>query len=102
MRTGCALMALPFLLAALCLPAWAAVPAEVLSTQEEGLELDKLERSAEENGGTIDYGTSLDEGLAELIDTGTRELGGVIRRAVRSGVLILVILLFCRDRKSVV
>ena len=101
MRSRFALMALPFLLAALCLPAQAAAADEVLITQEEGLELDKLERSAAENGGMADYGTGLDEGLAELLDTGTRELGSVVRRAVRSAVLILVILLFCSLAETV-
>ena len=86
---------LPLLLAALCLPAQALTAEEALSVQEERLELDKLERSAAENGGTAEYGAGLDEGLVSLLDTGTRELGGVVRRAARSGVLILMILLFC-------
>lgn len=95
MRNWLTLLVLPPLLAVMCLPVQAASPGEVSGIQIEGLELDELERSAAENGGTVGYGTSLDEGLAELIDTGTRELRGVIRRAVHSGVLILVILLFC-------
>ena len=83
------------LLAALCLPVRALTPDEVLDMQSDKLDLDGLERAAVEQGGTAEYGASLDEGLAELIDTGTRELSGIVRRAVRSGVLILVILLFC-------
>ena len=35
------------------------------------------------------------DGRGELVDTGTRELAGIVRRAVRSSVLILLILLFC-------
>lgn len=95
MRKIAALALLPLLLAALCLPGRAMTPAETLSRQEESLELDELERSAKENGGTAEYGAGLDEGLAGLVDTGVREFDGVLRRAVRSGVLILVILLFC-------
>lgn len=94
-RKIAALALLPLLLAALCLPGRAMTPAETLSRQEESLELDELERSAKENGGTAEYGAGLDEGLAGLVDTGVREFDGVLRRAVRSGVLILVILLFC-------
>ena len=94
-------MLLPLLLAVLCPRAWALTPDEVVSMYEEELEVDKLERSAAENGGMADYGAGLDEGLAGLLDTGTRELGGVIRRAVRSGVLILVILLFCAMAQTV-
>ena len=101
MKNWFTLALLPFLLVALCLPARAASPGEIVDIPIEGLELDALERSAAENGGTVDYGTSLDEGLAELIDTGTRELSGVVRRAVRSGVLILVILLFCSLAETV-
>ena len=85
----------PFLILALCLPAWALTPGEVQAMQEDELDLDGLEREAAAQGGTAEYGTSLDEGLSDLIDTGTRELSSIIRRAVRSGVLILLIVLFC-------
>lgn len=101
MRNWLALSVMPLLLAVLCLPARASSPDDVLNIQIEGLELDELERSAAENGGTVGYGASLDEGLAELIDTGTQELRSVVQRAVRSGVLILVILLFCSLAETV-
>ena len=90
-----AVLLLPLLLAALCLPVRALTPGEAQAIQEEELDLDGLERAAAEQGGTAEYGADLDEGLAGLIDTGTRELSGIIRRSVRSGVLILLILLFC-------
>lgn len=89
------LLLAPLLLAALFLPARAAALDRAQAVQEDELGLGELERAAEEQGGTAEYGASLDEGLAGLIDTGTQELAGVVRRAVRSGVLILVILLFC-------
>ena len=85
----------PFLILALCLPAWALTPGEVQAMQEDELDLDGLEREAAAQGGTAEYGMDLDEGLAGLIDTGTRELSGIVRRAARSGVLILLIVLFC-------
>ena len=85
MRTRLIVLLLPLLLAGLALPAGALTPEEVLERQEQALELDELERSARENGGSAQYGAGLDEGLADLLDTGTRELAGVVRRAARSG-----------------
>ena len=95
MRKILAVMLVPLLALGLCLPAGALSPGEVQAIQEEELDLEGLEREAAARGGTAEYGMSLDEGLAELIDTGTRELSGIVRRAVRSGVLILLIVLFC-------
>ena len=85
----------PLLVWALVLPAQAADQEEILSSQEEALDVDELERAAGESGGEIDYGTGLEEGLEQILDTGSQEIGGVVRRAVRSGVLILLILLLC-------
>lgn len=92
---------LPLLLALLCQPVRASSIGEVRIVQGEDFGLDGLERAAAEQGGTAEYGAALDDGLAELVDTGTRELGGILRRAVRSGVLILVILLFCALAETV-
>ena len=95
MRKVLALTLAPLLALGLCLPAGALTPGEVQAMQEDELDLEGLEREAAAQGGTAEYGMSLDEGLAELIDTGTRELSGIVRRAARSGVLILLIVLFC-------
>lgn len=92
---------LPLLLAALCPPARAVSPEDAQAAQEAEFGLDELERAAAEQGGAARYGAGLDEGLAGLVDTGSRELGGVIRRGVRSGVLILLILLFCGVAETV-
>ena len=89
MRGRLAFALLPLVLSLLCLPAWAG------TVREEDFGVSEVERSAAEQGGTAEYGAGLDDGLAELVDTGTRELAGIIRRAVRSSVLILLILLFC-------
>ncbi|HIT31347.1 MAG TPA: stage III sporulation protein AE [Candidatus Enterenecus stercoripullorum] len=86
---------MPLLVWALVLPARAATQEEILSSQEEALDVDELERAAGESGGEIDYGTGLEEGLEQILDTGSQEIGGVVHRAVRSGVLILLILLLC-------
>lgn len=92
-----ALLALP----ALFLPAGALTGQEALERQEELVEVDELQRSAQQNGGELEYGISLDEGLEHLLDTGTRELSGSMRRAARSGALLLVILFFCALAESV-
>lgn len=89
-----ALLALA-LLPALCLPALALGAGEALERQEELADVDGLRRSAAENGGEARYGATLDEGLEDLLDTGTREVRGAVRRAARSAALLLVILLFC-------
>ena len=92
-----ALLALP----ALCAPAQALTGQEALERQEELIQVEELQRAAEQNGGQAQYGDSLDEGLENLLDTGTQELGGAVRTAARSGALLLVILLFCALAESV-
>lgn len=89
------------LLPALILPAGALTGEEALRRQESELELDELQRAAAEGGSETEYGASLDEGLESLLETGTRELGGVVRTAARSGALLLVILLFCSLAETV-
>lgn len=91
----------PLLALALTGAAFAVTPDEVLSGQEDALDVDELERAAERSGGTVDYGVGLDEGLEQLLDTGSGQIRGVTRRAVRSGVLLLVILLLCGVAETV-
>lgn len=68
---------------------------DTVIAQSEALRLDELERAAGQYAPSMDMtqGISLNQGLSELIDTGTRELGGVLRPAIRSGVLILIIVI---------
>ncbi len=89
------------LLALLCLPARALTGQEALEGQEELVDVDALRRAAQESGGGAQYGATLDQGLESLLDTGTRELGGALRKAGRSGALLLVILMFCALAASV-
>ena len=74
----------------------AGVGDDLLSAQSDALELDKLQRSAGEYGSGLDLekGISLDDGLQQLLDTGSEQLNGVVRKALHSAVLILVIILF--------
>ena len=100
MRGRWAVLAALLILPALWRPARALSGEEVLRRQQELIEVDELQRSAEENGGELEYGISLDEGLGQLLDTGTRELGGSVRKAARSVALLLVILFFCALAES--
>ena len=86
----------PVLIWAMVLPARAATQQEeILSAQEQALDVDELERAAGQTGSEIDYGTGLEQGLGQILDTGSQELVGIVRRAVRSGVLILLVMLLC-------
>lgn len=72
-----------------------AYAAEVLDEQSDALKLDELERAAGDYspGGVV--GLDLDDGLKGILDTGSGELGGVVHKALRSGVLLLVVVLLC-------
>ena len=86
------------LLTLLCCGAQAAeTEDEVLSAQAEALDLHGLEQAAEEYGGgqAVTPDTSLEEGIQAILDTGSDEVFGVVRKAVRSGVLLLAVVLLC-------
>ena len=86
------------LLALLCCGARAAETEDtVLTAQSEALDLHGLEQAAEEYGGgqAITPDTSLDDGLQAILDTGSDQVFGVVRKAVRSGVLLLAVVLLC-------
>ena len=91
MRQAAWILLLPVLVGLLCLPAHGAAA----EGQEQIVDIEKLEHSAEENGGTVDYGVSLEEGLIDLWSIGKEELGGIVKRGIRSGVILLLILLLC-------
>lgn len=101
MRWKLTALLLPLALWALLLPARAMTMDEVLARQEEAVDIEGLKRAAEDSGSAAEYGADLDEGLNGLLDTGSEELGGIVRRAVRSGVLLLIILLFCAVAQTV-
>ena len=70
---------------------------DAVAQQAEALELDRLQRAA---GGALEDleltdGLSLDRGLREILDTGTAAVPGILRRAVRSGVVLLAVVLLC-------
>ena len=86
---------LPLLPILLARPAAAVSAEQALGLQEETFEIQKLERAAEKAGGTAEYGATLNEGLARLLKSGRESAGGIIKEAVRSGVLLMLIVMFC-------
>ena len=68
----------------------AASASDVLAAQSEALDLDALQDAA--GGylpdGALEAGISLDEGLQTILNTGSGQISGVVRKAVRSGVLL--------------
>lgn len=84
------------ILLALLTPCFAAESDAIRSVQEDALDLDALEDAAQDYMGDLtleDIG--LDQGLQKVLETGSGELSGVIRKAVRSSVLLLLIVLLC-------
>ncbi len=78
------------------LPAAASSSEDVLDEQSKVLGLDKLaEAAGEYSPGDTVTGVDLDAGLQDLLDTGSDQLAGVLRKAVRSGVLLLTVVLLC-------
>ena len=86
------------LLLCLCLT-WttaAAAAGNVLEQQSDALGLDELSDAAGEYAPEGAVGeVDLNQGLSDLLDTGSAELSGVVRKAVRSGVLLLAVVLLC-------
>ena len=99
----CRLLILPVLLLLLTGQALAAGTAEqadqeaVVAAQSDALGLDELERAAEgyTGGAALSPGMDWDDGIQQIVDTGSGQLSGVVRRAVRSGVLLLAVVLLC-------
>lgn len=82
------------LLLALVLPARAA-QSDVYEVQKDALELEELEQAAEEYMDFTLNDIDLDQGLRSVLETGSAELPGVVRKAVRSCVLLLAVVLLC-------
>ena len=89
------LAVLAVLLAVLTGTAWASQG--VLEAQSDALDLDGLEDAGAEwmPGADLSAGLDVDGSIGQILDTGSAELGGVIRKALRSGALLLAVVLFC-------
>ena len=99
MRRGYrALTVLLCCLSLLTVPAWAAQSQEedVLERQAQALELDELDEAAGDYappGGVT--GTDLEEGLSQIWESGSRELPDAVGKGLRSGGLLLAVVLLC-------
>ena len=92
MRIPLLIIAIVFLL---CGRAYALETDEILQSQADALDLDGLQQAVEEYAPEFDWTQTpdLDGGLADLLKTGTESLHSVIQMALRSGLLLLTIVL---------
>lgn len=81
----------------LILSAPASAQTDVTEAQADALGLDKLTQAAEGYGPQtpLENGLQLDQGLQDILDTGSGAVWGVVQKAVRSGVLLLIVVLLC-------
>lgn len=70
---------------------------DIIESQWEALDTEGLEESAQEYMGDIvlDPTIDLDEGLMSILDTGSGQVVGILRKGLRSGVLLLVVVMLC-------
>lgn len=75
----------------------AAFAGDVLSAQSAALDLDGLKNASGDYLQDVDIveGVSLDQGIQAILDTGSAQISGVLHKALRSGVLLLAVVLFC-------
>ena len=76
--------------------------ADVVEEQSEALGLDRLEEMTEGylDGVSPDASIDLNEWLSQILEDAGGQVGGVLKKAVRSGVLLLVIVLLCGMTES--
>ena len=79
----------------LAVPCQASTAGEGQSLYEDLIEVDELEQAARKSGAETDYGVGLDEGLNALLESGLTEAEGVVKRALKSGVKLIVIVMLC-------
>ena len=90
-----------FLILLLLLPlmgtASAAEETDIPAIQSEALDLEGLQNAGEEwvPDVTLEDGLDLEDGLQSILDTGSGQVFGVVRKALRSGVLLLAVVLLC-------
>lgn len=75
----------------------AAGETDIPAAQSEALDLEGLQAAGEQwaPGVELDEGLDLEEGIQTVLDTGSGQVSGVLRKALRSGVLLLAVVLLC-------
>lgn len=68
---------------------------EVVQSQAQAIGIDEIEQMAEEYAPEIEWSgaTDLDSELESILETGTASLNGVLKKSIRSGVLVLAVVL---------
>lgn len=68
---------------------------EIIDAQAEALGLEDLRRAAQEYAPDIKWTQvpNLDEGLKNLLENGSESFGGIVKQALRSGILLLSVVL---------
>jgi len=86
---------LVWLVSSLTLPACAMDLSSAVSKQEEAAGIPELEREAERLGSKVKYGESLETGVSKLLQesVGIAKMAG--KAALKSGITILIVVLFC-------
>lgn len=81
---------------------WSAPLAGAADSETDASQLDGLREAAGEYAPALteEESVDLDGALLDLVDTGTEALGGVVRPAVRSAVLVLCIVMLCGVAKG--
>lgn len=69
---------------------------DIVESQADAVDVELLEDIAGEYAPDVDWsqGVDLDQGLANILETGTQSIKGVVKKALRSGVIILLIVMF--------
>ncbi len=67
----------------------------VQEAQAEALDLEGLQDAAEAQGQSVTLGTGLEEGLRDLLASGSATLTGTVREALGSGITLLAVVALC-------
>lgn len=70
---------------------------DIPAAQSEALDLDGIQAAGEEwvPGVDLEEGMDLEDGIQAILDTGSGQVSGILRKALRSGVLLLAVVLLC-------
>jgi len=85
----------PLIALLLSIKGYAINTTEIMDAQKDILELDRLERAAEPYLGNLDLDkVQFEEEIQEILNNGLSEINGVWKKALKSGIILLTIVLF--------
>ena len=70
---------------------------DIPAAQSEALDLEGIQAAGEQwvPGVDLEEGMDLEDGIQAILDTGSGQVSGILRKALRSGVLLLAVVLLC-------